>query len=343
MKHVFISYKHDEDSVFAELLITKIKEAGFEAWIDYDQLQVGKNFHTEIDQAIKDSLALIIIMTPAAKISEYITYEWAFALGVGVKVIPILHKDTERHPRLKMLQSLDFTNSKFFPWSSLINALKVQKQIMEQDDATLKTKKSWLTVGKVLLERKEYEEALRAYNEAISLDDNYTAAYIGKSRTLSKLKRYQEALAASQRLIQLDPNISLAWNNKGNALYNLKRYEDALVACEKAIHLDPDYTHAWDNKGRALYGLKRYEEALAACEKAIYLDPDYAHAWNTKSCALYCLSRYEEALKASEDAIRLDPDYARAWNAKGCALEALRREKEAKKCYEKARQLGYKD
>src|SRR5712672_1284247 len=104
MKHVFISYKHDEDSVFAELLIHKIKDAGFETWIDQIQLQAGEDWRTEIDLAIKNSLALIVIMTPAAKTSEYVTYEWAFALGVGVRVIPVLYKKTELHPRLEALQ-----------------------------------------------------------------------------------------------------------------------------------------------------------------------------------------------------------------------------------------------
>jgi hypothetical protein len=32
-------------------------------------------------------------MTPDAKASEYVTYEWAFAWGAGVRVIPIMYKE----------------------------------------------------------------------------------------------------------------------------------------------------------------------------------------------------------------------------------------------------------
>ncbi|HEY5005730.1 MAG TPA: toll/interleukin-1 receptor domain-containing protein [Ktedonobacteraceae bacterium] len=80
-KHLFISYKH-EDSDFAEVLIRRFEKAGFKIWVDHDQLHIGEDWRNEIDQAIKNSFALIVIMTPEAKASEYVTYEWAFAWGL---------------------------------------------------------------------------------------------------------------------------------------------------------------------------------------------------------------------------------------------------------------------
>src|SRR5947208_1733510 len=118
-KHVFISYQH-EDSDFAQVLIYKIKGAGFETWVDNDRLRAGEDWRAGIDQSIKDAFALIVIMTPEAKASEYVTYEWAFAWGVGVKVIPIMLKTTLLHPRLEALQYLDFTAPKSRPWGRLI-------------------------------------------------------------------------------------------------------------------------------------------------------------------------------------------------------------------------------
>ncbi len=77
-KYVFISYQH-EDGDFAQILIYKIQEAGFEIWVDSDRLHAGEDWRTGIDAAIKNAIALIVIMTPEAKTSEYVTYEWAFA------------------------------------------------------------------------------------------------------------------------------------------------------------------------------------------------------------------------------------------------------------------------
>ncbi len=122
MGHIFVSYKHEE-AYFAELLKYKIKEANFNPWMD-DQLRAGEDWRGEIDQAIKNSLALIVILTPEAIESKYITYEWAFALGANVKVIPVVFKRTPLHPRLEALQWLDFTNHVSPPWDKLIEVLR---------------------------------------------------------------------------------------------------------------------------------------------------------------------------------------------------------------------------
>ncbi len=122
MVHIFISYSH-EDSDFAEILKGKLEEKKFEVWTDESRLTAGEDWREGIDQAIREALALIVVMTPTAKASEYVTYEWAFAWGVGVKVIPILLKSTAQHPRLEALQFLDFMHSPARPWGKLINLI----------------------------------------------------------------------------------------------------------------------------------------------------------------------------------------------------------------------------
>jgi len=74
MSQVFISYNHN-DGDFADNLKEKIKKAGFEPWIDITGLRAGEDWRAEIDQAIKEASALIVVMTPKAKESEYVTYE----------------------------------------------------------------------------------------------------------------------------------------------------------------------------------------------------------------------------------------------------------------------------
>src|SRR5574341_736835 len=122
MSHIFISYNH-EDSDFIEILRSKLEQAGFVVWTD-STLRGGEDWRRGIDRAIKDAFALIAVMTPEAKASEYVTYEWAFAVGAEVEVIPILLKRTNLHPRLESLQHLDFTNRQSRPWDKLISVLQ---------------------------------------------------------------------------------------------------------------------------------------------------------------------------------------------------------------------------
>jgi len=123
MPKVFISYCH-ADGDFADIVRSRIQGAGFASWIDLEGLRPGEDWRQEIDQAIRDSVALITILTPAAADSRYVTYEWAFALGAEVKVIPIVLTPTEIHPRLSALQYLDFTRRETRPWPGLLEALE---------------------------------------------------------------------------------------------------------------------------------------------------------------------------------------------------------------------------
>lgn len=123
-KHVFICHEGG-DGDFAELLKLRLEKSGFEAWIDVDRLHVGVDWRAEIDEAIRNASALIVVVTPDSKQSEYVTYEWSFAAGSGVKVIPLMVRTTQLHPRLESLQYLDFTNRRARPWDRLIEELSM--------------------------------------------------------------------------------------------------------------------------------------------------------------------------------------------------------------------------
>jgi hypothetical protein len=120
--HLFVSHSKT-DGDFAELLKLKLEREGHTAWIDSDRLHPGLDWRTEIDQAIRDTHALLAILSPEARASEYVTYEWAFAWGCGTKVIPIMLRQTTLHPRLATLQYLDFTNRLARPWNRLLDVL----------------------------------------------------------------------------------------------------------------------------------------------------------------------------------------------------------------------------
>ena len=116
---VFISHSK-EDADFAELLKVRLHKHHLDAWIDEDRLRPGIDWQREIDIGIRRSKVVLAVMTPDAKQSDYVTYEWAYALGTGKTVIPIMLKQTAMHPRLSTLHFLDFTNRIGRPWKRLL-------------------------------------------------------------------------------------------------------------------------------------------------------------------------------------------------------------------------------
>jgi HEAT repeat protein len=123
MKHIFVSYSHS-DSDFVATMINVLEDAGITCWLDKKVLNAGDDWRAQIDQAIKDSIALVVVLTSDATKSQYVTYEWAFALGVGIRVIPLLRETVEMHPRLESLHYLDFREYSGHSWTSLVQSVQ---------------------------------------------------------------------------------------------------------------------------------------------------------------------------------------------------------------------------
>ena len=121
-KMVFISYDRN-DGDFAQLMALQLEKSGIKSWVDTNELDVGTSWREEIDKGIQKSAAIIVIMSPEARKSEYVTYEWAYAWGRGMKVIPIMIKQTTLHARLQSLQYMDFTDRSKRPWDKLIQSI----------------------------------------------------------------------------------------------------------------------------------------------------------------------------------------------------------------------------
>lgn len=122
IQQIFLSHSK-KDGDFAELMKLRLEKEGISAWIDNDRLEPGVDWRKEIDDSIKNSKSLIVIMSPEARESEYVTYEWAYAWGVGIRIIPVMLRETPLHPRLASLHYLDFTNRKSRPWEELIKSI----------------------------------------------------------------------------------------------------------------------------------------------------------------------------------------------------------------------------
>jgi HEAT repeat protein len=123
MGHVFISYQNGDGDFVAEL-VRQLDGAGFPVWSDSEGLRGGDGWGEAIDQAIREAFAVIVVLTPAARMSEQIMYEWMFALGVGVRVIVILREPTELHPRLEPLPRVDFSDGSAYPWGKLVRLVQ---------------------------------------------------------------------------------------------------------------------------------------------------------------------------------------------------------------------------
>lgn len=109
MKHIFISASSRDRNLLSTLRDNLVR-IGYRPWVD-PKPRPGQDWRFDLDDAIRASDAVIVIVTPAAADSVYVTYEWSLALGLGIPVIPIIFKSAKTHPRLRALEHFDYTGA----------------------------------------------------------------------------------------------------------------------------------------------------------------------------------------------------------------------------------------
>ena len=100
--------------------------------------------------------------------------------------------------------------------------------------------------------------------------------------------RQQEALEAYDKAVSLKPDYIEALNNKGLLLDAMGNHKDAIDAYDKALKVKPDFDAAWFNKACAYALLSNKDDALDSLQKAIKLNPGYKNtAKNTPDFAIF--------------------------------------------------------
>ena len=74
------------------------------------------------------------------------------------------------------------------------------------------------------------------------------AGWINRGYILYNLGRYDDELRAYETAISLEPGNAEAWFNKGYSLAGMKRYDEAIVAFDKVQALRPDYPNLAGNR-----------------------------------------------------------------------------------------------
>jgi hypothetical protein len=107
MKQIYLSYaSRDRDS--ATNCRDELTRAGYRVWVNRDA-RAGQNWQYAVTEAIKESAVVVALLTPNSVDSIYFTYEWSFALGANVKVLPVIFRGVEApHPHLMLQEQFDF-------------------------------------------------------------------------------------------------------------------------------------------------------------------------------------------------------------------------------------------
>ena len=184
------------------------------------------------------------------------------------------------------------------------------------------------TVGK-------YADAVTYYNNAISLNQKYAAAFSGKSYALNQLGDFAGALDMADQALAIKVD-TRALNQRANALFRLQRYNESVIAYDKLFTVQTNVAETYCNNGMAYDELNQKEKAIAAFDRCTWLDPKNLDGWNRKGLALLSVGRYQDALDAFGQCTQITTNNPEVWNNKGLAYGALGDYNNAILCFKRA-------
>lgn len=112
MSDVFISYSR-QDQPFVLQLCDALSAYKLDVWVDKEDIHAGVKWSTAIQEGLKISEVMLVILSPASMGSRNVEDEWQFFLDKNKPVIPVLYKPAEIHFQLNRLQYIDFHSQPF--------------------------------------------------------------------------------------------------------------------------------------------------------------------------------------------------------------------------------------
>ena len=154
---------------------------------------------------------------------------------------------------------------------------------------------AWHQCGRLNYGLKKYEEALRAFDYATLIDDEFMGAFMEKAKALERLKRYEDAIESYNRTIELDDPTSYALLRIGKCYEKLGEKALALKYFNKTVHEDPLLDKGWIAITDFYVRLKNYQKALFYVNKALAIDNENRLYWKRYATINKEMNFFEEA------------------------------------------------
>ena len=154
---------------------------------------------------------------------------------------------------------------------------------------------AWHQLGRLHYGEKEYENAIRAFDYATLIDEEFMGAFMEKAKALERLKKYDEAIISYTRTIELDDATSYALLRIGKCYEKLGNKVLALKFYNKTVHEDPLLDKGWIAITDFYVRQKKYQKALFFVNKALAIDNQNRLYWKRYATINKQMNFFEEA------------------------------------------------
>ena len=108
---VFFSYSR-KDETTAAALEDALKKRGLSVWRDARSIIPGERFAQAIEAGIRGSRGVVVLVSPASAGSDWVTYEYAFAMGAGVPIVAVTMRGAEVPSPMQQFQVVAYKDAR---------------------------------------------------------------------------------------------------------------------------------------------------------------------------------------------------------------------------------------
>ena len=237
-------------------------------------------------------------------------------------IADVLSTQNEPAQSLAVLQSIPKTSP--YSWSARLRAAADLEDLDRADEAITELKQmateqpktigADIQLGDIFRNKKRYDEAAAAYNEAIEraaangIPERW-ALFYDRGVSYERAGDWKKAEADLERALSLKPDqplilnyLGYSWVDKGEKL------DQGLKMIEKAVELRPEDGYIVDSLGWAHYRMGDYAGAVEFLERAVELVPSDSTINNHLGDAYWRTGRLTEARYQWHRALQFGPD-----------------------------------
>lgn len=154
---------------------------------------------------------------------------------------------------------------------------------------------AWHQIGRLHYGLKEYPEAVRAFEFATYIDDEFVGAFMEMGKAQERLKMYSEAIESYNRTLELDDPTSYALLRIGKCYEKLGKKALAIKFYNRTVHEDPLLDKGWIAITDYYVRQNNNPKALYYVNKALAIDNENCLYWKRFASINKSLNLFEEA------------------------------------------------
>ncbi len=221
-RHVFISYSRRDDIVMRRT-VAFLRKQGIKVWVDNEKLTPGTPvWEEEIEKAINGAYAVVVILSPDAKNSEWVRREITYADQYRKRVFPVLvngDEDASIPLRLITRQFVDIRANEDIGLNSLSAAITFYAEEIEALEK--KERKEAEILARVQAEREAAKREAAEAKSALDETEKNSREAIAKAakEKVAREAAEEEARLAKEKAATLDATRLLQLNPKWYVLF----------------------------------------------------------------------------------------------------------------------------